>query len=349
MIRILLITLIASLALALPSTADTRAVYTITDIPVDERASSVIDAQQNALASARRRGAELLIEKITLPEDLAQAGGIFITPELANRLAAAVDVQEETRGAGRYRGVLSVVINPVEARALLEERGIPYLDRQAPLAMIIPLRNGIDDEAWRDAWPQRAAGYLAPFIVTPNAYGETTEWFEIANDARALQAERGVLAHLRGSPGNFVVELTQITAAGRTPLSTTMPAPTLEVAMQAAAADLSEIWKRDAIVRSDSRTVVTASVLYTSIAEWNTLRGALARSPLVSAFQTDAVSRDGALVRFAFAGDQLRLARDLRQRGVELEVDPSGYILTSAVSRSGLQPIETVLPGTVEN
>ena len=70
----------------------------------------------------------------------------------------------------------------------------------------------------------------------------------------------------------------------------------------------------------------------------NTLRGALARSPLVSDFRTTAVARDGALVSFAFVGDTQRLQGDLLQRGVALSDEPdAGWVLRSAVSASGPQ------------
>ena len=73
-------------------------------------------------------------------------------------------------------------------------------------------------------------------------------------------------------------------------------------------------------------------MLYTSIAEWNSLRSALARSPLVFEFQTQAIARDGAMIRFAYAGTHERLIQDLRQRGVELDPDPAGWVMTSALT-----------------
>ena len=334
MIRFLAPLVVFCLALSFPAAADTRAVYTITDIRVDEQAPSVIEAQQQALSNARRIGAQRLIEKITLASDRMAAGGVYIDAPAAERLIAAVDVQEETRGGGRYRGVLSVVGNPRTVRAWLEERDIPYLDRQAPKAMIAPIGNGTDDMAWSAAWPEEAKGQLAPYVTAmTGAYGESAEYVDLRDEMLALGAERGVLAKLMGSQGNYSVRLTLVTGAGRLPLGQTSRAPTLADAVADAEALLSETWKKDSIVRSDTRSVVEASVLYTSIAEWNTLRSALARSPLVSDFQTEAVSRDGALVRFAFAGDNQRLERDLRQRGVALDADPAGWVLTSAISR----------------
>jgi hypothetical protein len=85
---------------------------------------------------------------------------------------------------------------------------------------------------------------------------------------------------------------------------------------------LEENWKRASIIRGGDRTQAKATVRYTSLAEWNTLRGALARSPLVSDFRTTAVARDGAVVTFAYLGDPQRLQNDLLQRGVALGDEP---------------------------
>lgn len=336
MTRLFLIACLAFFAAWLPASGDTRSVYTITGIEVDERAPSVIEAQQNALAEARRLGAEMLIAKITLPEDRAAAGGIYISPELAQRLAAAVDVEEETRGGGRYIGVLSVVLNPRAVRTYLEEQDIPYLDAQAPMALVVPVGNGVEDMAWAAAWPERDDSQLAPYVTSDAAAPFAgAGWIDLADEIGARGASRGVIARLVGSEGTYRVDLTVITPAGRLPLGQTRLATSLEDAVAAASERLSETWKRDAMVRSDQRTIVTASVLYTSIVEWNTLRAALARSPLVSQFRTDAIARDGALVRFAFAGDVRRLENDLRQRGVALDIDASGWVLTSAVVGGG--------------
>jgi hypothetical protein len=333
MIRTLFCLAMAVLALASPAQADTRAVYTIRDIPVDESAPSVIEAQRAALARARQIGARRLIEKITLAPDRREAGGVQIGPALADRLVAAVDVQEETRGGGRYIGVLSAILNPREVRAYLDERGIPYVDRQAPLAMLAPVGNDDDDLAWASAWPERARTPLAPYVTaTSGFYYADSDWPELEPELSALGAERAVIAKLVGTQGNYAVSLILVTASGRTDLGTTRRVASLDDAVAGVSGLLDMRWKQNSMVRSTVRSVVEASVLYTSIAEWNTLRRALARSPLISEFRTLALANDGALVKFAFAGDRARLERDLRQRGVALDADSAGWLLTSAVS-----------------
>jgi hypothetical protein len=128
-----------------------------------------------------------------------------------------------------------------------------------------------------------------------------------------------------------------VTAAGTEAIGITAPVPTLEEAAAAMVGLLEENWKRASIIRGGERTQAKATVRYTSLAEWNTLRGALARSPLVSDFRTTAVARDGAVVTFAYLGDPQRLQNDLLQRGVALGDEPqAGWVLRSAVSAAGI-------------
>lgn len=314
-----------AILLAGPAAADTRAVYTITGIPVDERAESTIQAQENAFAAARLIAARALIEKITLAEDRGVAGGVPVDPALASRLAAAVDIIEESRGGGRYRGRLSVVLNPLLVRDHLKSLGVPYVDQQAPLALVV-VQEG---SALASVMMQGDAGALAPYRVTasPLAYEDGADFFQLA---RMAGAQRVIVAREVASGPLMRADLFLSTPNGLTPLGATDLVTTPGELPAAIGVVLDTAWKQQAIIRSDSQTQVTATVRYTSIAEWVALREALARSTLVSQFRTEAVARDGAVVRFAFAGDAERLRSDLLQRGVTLETDPAGWVLRSA-------------------
>jgi len=319
----------ACLCFALPSSADTKDVYTITDIPVDERAASVLEAQKMAFATARMIGAQRLIARITLPEH-RQRAGTGLPPELAQRMALAVDVQEESRGGGRYRGRLATIINPREVRPYLDNLGIPYLDRQASLALIIPVSRGSDAYAWREAWGGEQRTTLAPTITADGSYDALVTWQDIQAELRRASASRGVVAELLTGGG---VRLTQVTASGNTPLGTTGSSASYDASVKKALAKMEDTWKRQAMVTDTSRrTLTNANIRYTSLPEWNRLRSTLARSPLVSDFQIRAISKDGAMVSFAFAGDQDQLAGDLRQRGVVVERDVAGWTLRSAIT-----------------
>lgn len=319
--------------------ADTREVYTIRDIEVDEQAATVLEARERAMAAARLSAARQLINKITLASDRNAAGGIGIDAATANRMAAAVDVQEETAGAGRYRGTLAVVLNPQSVRSHLNSRGIAYMDRQAPLALMIPVtaNAGVAD-AWREAVGERSVGALVPYVrASGNFYSTYSGWGEISGEAMQRNARRALIADLQGREGAWRVVLTFVTAAGNEQVGATPPRATLEEAVAAVTTLLGENWKEASIVRSGERTAVEAVVRYTSLSEWSTLRSALARSPLVADFRTRAVAREGALVNFSYAGDETRLRSDLIQRGVTLEQENGKLTLRSAVSATGIQ------------
>lgn len=319
--------------------ADIRDVYTIRDIEVDQQAATVIEAREAAMASARSAAARALINKITLASDRNAAGGIPIDGVLAARMTAAVDVQEETAGAGRYRGKLAVVLNPQIVRAHLDSLKVPYLDAQAPLALMVPVTsNAASADLWRQAFGERNNGALVPYVTAVgNFYTAYSAWPEISAEATPVNARRALIADLQGREGAWRVVVSSVTAAGNEPVGATPPVATLADAAKAVSTLLGESWKEASIVRDGSRTSVEASVRYTSLAEWNTLRGALARSPLVSDFRTKAVAREGALVSFAYAGDENRLRSDLVQRGVSIGREDGKLTLRSAVSTTGIQ------------
>ena len=331
---------LTALCLLIPAArADTRAVYTITNIAVDETADSNIAAQENAFAAARIIAARRMLEKITLPEDRGVAGGLEIDYALARRLAAAVDIVEENRGGNVYRGKLSVVLNPVEVRAYLDGLGVPYVDRQAPVALLV-----VDaGSALAYALENEDMYAIAPWKIA-RVRGEPTD----TADYSALQAQAGaqrvILVRNVGTGSAARAELTLWTPGGASPFGSTRPSASVAEIAASLTDTLDIAWKEQSIVRSDTRTIVQVTVRYTGIAEWVSLRESLARSPLVSQFQIEALANDGAVVAFTFAGDVERLKGDLLQRGVTLETPPEGWVMRTASATNRLQ--ERTIPAT---
>lgn len=338
MIRLVLAAVFLSLVATGAAFADTKDVYTIRGIPVDETGATILEAREKAMAAARLSAARQLINKITLASDRNAAGGVSIDSATAARFTAAVDVEEEVAGAGRYRGKLAVVLNPQVVRAHLEALKVPYLDAQAPPALMVPVTSSANPVAWITAFPERSPGSLVPFVTSPSTgYSAFSGWSDISAEAASANARRGIMAELQGRDGAWRVVVTSVTAAGREAVGATPPAPTLEAAAAAVATLLDESWKQASIIRDTARTQAEATVRFTSLAEWNTLRGALARSPLISDFRTTAVAREGALVTFSYAGDEARLRSDLVQRGVTLARENNRLTLRSAVSTASVQ------------
>ncbi|MEO9968363.1 MAG: DUF2066 domain-containing protein [Hyphomonadaceae bacterium] len=332
MIRQLLLVLSLGFMSGLFAHADTRSLYTVMDIEVDESAASVIEAQQLGFAKARRVGVERMIERITLPADRAKLPPIEVDAALAQRLVRAVDVQQETRGGGRYIATLAAVMNWTNVRAFLNEQQLDYVDTQAPAALLVPVaRNRILGD-WHAAWGERNDGALVPYVTAQLPYSGSATWEDIQSEVGSSGTRRGILAELDGAEGAYSVRVSSLTASGKTVIGTSRRVATMAEAVSTVSGMMDDIWKEQSIVRPGTRTLSEASVLYTSLPEWNTLRGALARSPLVSDFQIKAIASDGAMVQFAFSGDVDRLQGDLRQRGAVLEGQPGRWVLRSAVS-----------------
>lgn len=333
MIRLVLAAIFLSLSAVGAAFADIKDVYTIRGISVDETGGTIMEAREKAMAAARVSAARQLINKITLASDRNAVGGITIDSATASRFTAAVDVEEEVAGAGRYRGKLAVVLNPQVVRAHLDSLKVPYLDAQAPLALMVPVTSSGNQIAWITAFAERSPGTLVPFVTTSSTgYSAYSGWNDMSAEANSANARRGIVAELQGRDGAWRVVVSNVTATGTEAVGATPAAPSLEAAAAAVTTLLDETWKQASIVRDGSRTQVNASVRFTSLTEWSTLRGALARSPLVSDFRTTAVAREGALVTFSYAGDENRLRSDLVQRGVTLSRENNTLTLRSAVS-----------------
>ncbi|MEO1322872.1 MAG: hypothetical protein AAFV59_07685 [Pseudomonadota bacterium] len=333
MIRPILIAIVLIFTLQVGALAQSRDAYTITGIPVDERAETVGEAQLQAFASAKLIGAQRLIERLTLPEDRLAATDLIIDQALADRIAAAVDVEEEVAGAGRYRGSLAVVYNPVEVRAALTEVGLPFTDSLAPRAVLFTTSSNGMDLAWNLAWEEAPKGSLVPLLISRSSgYSPETPWSVLQQEIALYGAQRAIFADLRGGDGGYFVDLVSVTPSGPRRIGVTRRAAVLEDTLDAVALRLNDDWKQTSIIRDANRTLIEATVAYTSLAEWITLRSALVQSPLVSNVQTRAIATDGAVVAFAFAGDGQRLISDLRDRGVVISAETIGWVMSSAIS-----------------
>lgn len=331
MIRFLIIAFCLSISMTLCAQGQSRDIYTVRGIAVDERAPTVQEAQQIAFATAKVIGARQLVERLTRFEDRAAASDFIIDSAMAEMLAAAVDVEEEIAGAGRYRGRLAVVFNPTNVRNALKQADLPFTDRTGPKAVLFTSTANGMGLAWNMAWEDTPRGRFIPLETSRTAgFGTESEWDVLQDEVALYGAQRAVLAELKGAEGAYRVTVLSVTPSGTRTVGTTRRAATIEDAVSAVGDLLDQDWKETAIVVSNTRTLIEATVLYTSLAEWNTLRQALVRSPLVSNVQTRAISTDGAVVGFAFAGDGQRLTSDLRDRGVVINMEPMGWVMTSA-------------------
>lgn len=332
-ISILLGACFALMTMAMSANADTRAVYTISNIPVDKTAASPREAEAQAFADAKMIGLRRLVAKLTLPEDRAKLGDDFFSYQNANSFAQAVDVDNEKRSSTVYRAELSVIYMPNRVRAALDQAGVAYIDQQAPLSLIVPVAaDGATGDAWSRAWPSNSRGALNPYVTGQGYYAPTDSWNDLAADVLSARASNAVMAELSGTQGTYSVRLIRHTGGGASVIGVTNSVASIEEAVSAASAYLDASWKRQSVIRDTSTTPSTAVVRFNDLQSWNKLRQALSASALIREFRVDAVSADGAVVSFSYAGDESRLTDELRQRGVSMTRGGSGWIMSSTFS-----------------
>ena len=149
--------------------------YDVSGIAVNVEAENAVRAKERALTDAVLQAFPKLIEKIGLddkfvvqidmpktPEEAQQSSqetvgegvpseevlpevievpenGVVITPDEISALVAGVSVANEKNTPVRYMADVTVRFKPKEINAYLTERGVPFLDKEPPKMVIIPI------------------------------------------------------------------------------------------------------------------------------------------------------------------------------------------------------------------
>lgn len=328
--------LAAAATLLLAPLAAFADVYLVTDISVDVTDETGSTARTRAFNQARVAAANQLISRLTTYQDRAEAG-LVVNNEIANRLASAIDVQEEKQTATRYLGTLSVKFDPAAVDAFLKVFGVPYVDSQDARALILPhAGSGVDAGQWVDVWAGTASeNTLAPYVGGDKAYPSVSTWSIIAQDVVNVGARRGVLASASASGPGFYVRMSDIRAGQDAPrvIGVVGPFATLEQARESVISYLENDWKARTIVRADSESSVSAIARFSSRAGWIEIERALKTSRLIKSMQVETLTNEGADLRLVYLGRPDQLSAELRAGGVVLSTVEEGWLLQSALGR----------------
>lgn len=346
------------LAGAMTAAALARDPFTVRGIEIDARADTAFEAQRAALEDGQTRAAQILLERLTLPEDLMSADFQPLTPEQAAALIGGLQIANEQRSATRYRGELTLDFDPREVRAFLTGLGVPFVESQAQPIGVIAVTEQPDGQRslggdWAQAW--RNGGFqdaLTPVIAAPQD--------AIALD-QVLALDEGALLGLMNDLGVDALMIAvarqgadAVRAGGvlvRRATETNMPAndtglalptpsappagsgltrePIASVAVmggyRAAAVRLVEqrqdAWKRDNVVRDTVRAELGVSILFDTLAEWRALQRAVAGASLIENARLDALSRTGAAMTLTHRGTREQVMAELNARGAVLAED----------------------------
>ena len=329
------------------ATAGSENVYAVAGVRVDETAANAAAAQQAGLAAAQRTGFERLVRRLTIPDELNTVGVPQVDQTTLERLVLSVDVEEERRSATRYIGRLTVRYDPTSVRSLLRQYNLSVVDtRTSPVLVAPSVVPGTSEETaalWRDVWLNGGYGdELVPLSPSPVDLTSDPSWNVAAPLAQAAGAVSALYATLRIQGGTATATLVEVDSNARRERG--------EVAARFASADAESMrtalasladqasmriqndWKARIATGGGQRARISASALYSSQAQWESIKDALegAAQTLISEIRIEAVGRNGALVSFSFVGDRNQLTAELQRRGVTLQDTAQGPTLRAA-------------------
>ncbi len=368
----LMISVCAVVLAASPRVSSAQQVFTVPDVVVDATAETAAAARVTALAQGQSLAFRRLLERLTLRADYgrlpsAKEAGL-------DDLVRDFQIEEEKTSAVRYLARLKIRFKPGAIRHLLRSSNIPFAETISKPVLVLPVYDiagalSLWDEPnpWRDAWARLPArDSLVPLVVPlgdladiadigaeqavkgdMKRLGAIARRYAAADSLVAVATLRmAALANLTEVQVPMIqINVTRIGGAslGRTIIETfTAETPDGLLAMLAKAVrniadQVEEMWKQDNLIRIGRKDVLTAELAISKLADWlkakKLLRGItfIRRSDLVY------LSRNKAVVRLQFNGDQEQLKLALAQSDLLLSQGPTSWVL----SLGGAQPSST--------
>lgn len=195
-------------------------VYTIGSFPVEARAANAVAAKERAIADGQQAAFRSLLKRIVPSSSYGRIAHLKRTR--AGDLIDGVSVRSERNSQTEYIASYDFSFQAESVRRLLDQEGIPFLDRQAPPITLVPVFSSpkgggetIDETRGSDTWLYAWKGLdlantltpvslktlpkpLAPEVAKAIAAGDANAVRTIANE---LKTETLVVAVLEPDPG----------------------------------------------------------------------------------------------------------------------------------------------------
>jgi hypothetical protein len=313
-------------------------VYRVKDLVVDRVAPSAVDASLQGRNEARLAGAQRLIDRLTLPEDRARARQPIEAAAVA-QLYRSYQNQGEMKsssvsGGIRASGVVTWTFDEERVRAYLDQRGVPYVDNQAALALVVAVAAAnVDASDWAAQWVSGSVGkaedtLLAPYIASTRGWSQRPTTADVQSELTATGAARGVIAEAYMQGPQYYVRLTDMRATAPNPtIGVVGPFVSLSSAQSGTVREMERAWKASSVIRSTGSTGVSLVANFADLQQWTRIRKGLEASRLVQDLNVESISVAGADITFNYAGGPEQLQSDLRSRGVELTSANGGWVL----------------------
>lgn len=348
----------ALLALAGPVLAakGPDAAFTVANYPVDATAQNAVAAKEKAIADGQQAAFRSLLKRLVPVTSFNKLGQLKSLS--ATNLVDGVAVRAERNSTTQYIATLDFSFHPGSVRDLLRRQGIPFVDKQAPEVVIVPvyvapaaggpavptaLGAAEGARAWRDAWKSLDLdNALAPVKLEAVKGGLNAEAIRAAQSS--AEGARRLAGEVRGDLGlvaiaepelasrRLHVTLSGADAVGAFVLKRTYQfdagdfAYTAELAALVALGTLEGRWKAARVGTGAGMATaldqplrpVQMFVEYRTMQEWQDLRRRIAETTGVDDLQIGGVSARGADLALRFPGGGEALASALAEEGIEL-------------------------------
>lgn len=324
--------------------------YTVTDVEVDVTAPDAVQARKQGLAEARRKAAQMLVERlVTTPEERARVPA----PDDARleSMVRGIEFVHERVSSNHYSATLNVVFAPDAVRSWLGQGGAKVTETVTRPALVVPLwkdESGVEPldarNAWRAAWlaldTSRSA--MPVTVIRGDQADQNAISAEAAyvGDVSALsrlntryRAPTIIVAVVEGNSESGPLTVsglrynTQTGARNEIAKVTVPDAGQLPDAAKTMHARLEEQWRSMAVVHRDSLGSLDVVVPIRTLADWVQVRQRLGSVPAIKSVAVRTLEADRADLHLEYFGTPEELQRTLAQAGLALQRDADTWRL----------------------
>ena len=352
--------LLAAAAPAVPQAgAQEVDVYTVSDVIVDETATSASTAREQALAAAHLAAFRRLVQRLVPPDQRRLVPNLPLGEIAPMVLSFGIDTEKTS--SVRYIGVLTFRFKRAEVRRFLQVRGIGFAETRSKPVLLLPVfhdgaRKRLWDEPnpWFEAWKatpptdglvplQLPAGDLADvqdITAEQAATGETAEIRAIterygAGAVIVSEASLGtgslgqrainVSVQIFGGPSDGQTRVRSVEIQPDEPLESAFLRAALDIQMQ-----IEEGWQRGNQLDFGRLNQLVAVLTLADLREWVEIRERLQSIAFLKRLQLVAATRRQVAIRLSYYGsvEQLRVA--LAQRDISLAEGSDAWVLSAS-------------------
>lgn len=337
-------------------------VFTIANYPVEATAKDAVAAKEKAHADGQQAALGALLKRIVPVTAYNRIDYLRSVP--AANYIDGVAVRSESNSNTRYIASLDFSFQADAVRNLLTQQGVPFVEEQAPRMVLVPVLAETKDgathySAARGAWANVWKGLDLDNTLTPLKIEPLLPVIHEDSIAAALRGDDSVERVVtKEYKANFVLFAVAEVDAAEKVVNVSLAGIdlaglitwrrgyrivdgdvgyTMELAAVVTQGVLEGRWK---VAKSEERgggvaafggggSEVYLAVEFSSLGEWNDLRGRILDMPGVDDVRVGAVSSSSADVSVRYPGGGLALAAALSRQGLVLTDTGGTWILRS--------------------